>query len=54
MVIVIKKGASRKEIEKVLAKMVTKKGFDALKHSGVIKLEDSPIEIQKKLRDEWT
>lgn len=56
MTLVIKKGASPKEIEAItlkLSKGKKKKGFNAYKHCGVIKLKTDALAIQKKLRDEW-
>ncbi len=29
------------------------KGVDTLKYCGIIKLSESPLAIQKRLRDEW-
>ncbi len=53
MVIVIKKGSSKATILELLDKLRNKKGFNAKKHCGVIKLKSDPLTIQKKLRDEW-
>ncbi|CAN5772783.1 hypothetical protein BH11BAC7_BH11BAC7_25750 [soil metagenome] len=53
MVTVIREGTSKDILDKVLAKLKFKKGFPSKKYSGVIKLKDSPIVIQKKMRDEW-
>lgn len=53
MVTVVKKGASIATIEKQLKKFKSKKALKASKHNGVIHLKESPIEIQKKMRDEW-
>ncbi|MBY0476742.1 MAG: hypothetical protein K2Q24_03785 [Chitinophagaceae bacterium] len=56
MTLVIKKGASPKEIEAItlkLSKGKKKKGFNAYKHCGVIKLKTDALAIQKKLRNEW-
>ena len=53
MVTVIKKGSSRLAIRQSLEKLKHRKGFDAKKHSGVIKLKENPLTIQKKMRDEW-
>ena len=53
MVTIIKKGANRKEIESALSKVKDHKGFDPYKHCGVIKLQEDPLEIQRKMRDEW-
>lgn len=53
MVTTIKKGASKEQIEKSLKSSTSKKRFDAKKHMDVIKLDKSPIDIQKQLRNEW-
>jgi hypothetical protein len=56
MVLVLKKGATKKDIEaieKVLYKDKTKGGFDAKKYNGIMSLNEDPLAIQKKLRDEW-
>ena len=56
MVLVLKKGATKKDIEaieKVLYKDKTKGGFDAKKYNGIMSLSEDPLTIQKKLRDEW-
>lgn len=55
MVLVIKKGAGKKEIEAVEKKLSNSKtrGFDSRKHNGVLKIKGDALKIQKKLRDEW-
>ena len=53
MVTVIKKGISKTSIRHLVQKTQVKKGLDAMKYSGVIKLKQHPLDIQKKLRDEW-
>ena len=56
MVLVLKKGASKKEIEaieKKIYKEKTHKGFNAKKYNGVLSLKKDPLAIQLKLRDEW-
>jgi len=56
MVLILKKGASKKEIATIEKKLYKEKplpGFNAKKHNGVIKLKEDPIVIQKRLRDEW-
>ncbi|MEQ1675967.1 MAG: hypothetical protein ABL876_04680 [Chitinophagaceae bacterium] len=56
MVLVLKKGASKKEIaaiEDKLYKGKGKTGFNAKKYNGVLKLKSDPLIIQKKLRNEW-
>jgi len=57
MVLVLKKGASKKEIEAIEKKLYKEKmvaaGFNAKKYNGILKLKEDPLSIQKKLRDEW-
>jgi hypothetical protein len=56
MVLVLKKGATKKEVEAIEKKLYKKKatkGFNAKKYNGVMKLKEEPLSIQKKLRDEW-
>jgi hypothetical protein len=53
MVTVIKKGTSKISIKNLVKKTQKKKGIDAKKYSGVLKLKEHPLDIQKKLRDEW-
>ena len=56
MVLVLKKGASKKEIEALRRKLERNrppKGVDTKKYCGVIKLKEDPLVIQKKMRDEW-
>lgn len=53
MVVIIKQSSSKRKIEEALKKLRKRKGFDAQKYCGVIKLKEHPLSIQKKLRDEW-
>lgn len=56
MVLILKKGATKKDIdalEKKLYKEKSSTGFNAKKYNGILKLEDDPLTIQLKLRDEW-
>jgi hypothetical protein len=56
MVLVLKKGASKKEIEAIERKLYKKKasgGFDARKYNGVLNQMEDPLTIQLKLRNEW-
>jgi hypothetical protein len=58
MTVVIKKGDSKERMDELLKKVATKpvvpaKKFEAAKFSGTVKFEGDPLEIQKKLRDEW-
>jgi len=55
MVTVIKSGANKQMIAKRLETLYSapKKGFDASKYCGILKIEEDPLTIQKRLRDEW-
>jgi hypothetical protein len=53
MVIVIKKGESKKSIQNKLRKLKGGKGFPASKFTGKIKIDEDPVAIQRRLRDEW-
>jgi hypothetical protein len=54
MVTVFKQGSSKASIRKSLEKLKSKRGLDAVKYCGVIKLKEHPVTIQKRLRDEWS
>ena len=56
MQVVIKKGASKEEVKAVWKKLqkpkaVTRK--DLKEFCGMLSLKESPLELQKKFRDEW-
>lgn len=56
MVLVLKKGASKKDIEaieNVLYKEPVTGGFNAKKYNGKLALKKNPLTIQNKLRNEW-
>jgi uncharacterized protein (UPF0335 family) len=56
MVLILKRGASKKDIKAIEKKLYQEKsaaGFNAKKYNGVIKLKEDPLVIQNKLRDEW-
>jgi hypothetical protein len=53
MVLILKKGATKKSIEDLLKKVRTKKGVNTHKYCGTIKLKKDALNIQKELRDEW-
>ena len=53
MVLVLKKGASKKEMDNISAKIQVVKGVNTKKHCGTIKLKEDPLAIQKQMRDEW-
>jgi len=52
MAIIIKKSDQKKAYKKKLAQIKTK-GFDAGKYLGKLNISENPIDIQKRLRDEW-
>lgn len=56
MVLLLKKGASKKEIEAIEKKLSSKKnthGFNAKKYNGILSLKEDPLTIQLNLRNEW-
>jgi hypothetical protein len=56
MVLVLKKGASNEEIEEIEKKLYNDEaaaGFNAKKYNGVLKLDEDPLTIQNRMRDEW-
>lgn len=55
MVVIIKKSTSKKRLKALLkkAKPAKRKGLDAKKFSGKLKLKEDPLAVQKRLRAEW-
>jgi hypothetical protein len=53
MVLVLKTGADKKEMNAISEKLRSSKGVDTKKYCGTIKLKEDPLAIQKKMRDEW-
>ena len=53
MVLVLKRGASKREIQLIEKKLNIKKNVDIMKYCGKIKLSADPLTIQNKVRDEW-
>ncbi len=53
MVLVLKKGASKKDIESIEKKLKAVEGVDVMKYCGKIKLKGDALKIQKSLRNEW-
>jgi hypothetical protein len=53
MVVIIKKGSSKKDISAALKKLRKRAGFDAKKYLGIIKLKEDPLAIQKRMRNAW-
>jgi hypothetical protein len=53
MVVVIKRGSTKKEIELIISRHKKRIYFNSKKHSGVISLKENPLDIQKSLRYGW-
>jgi len=59
MVLILKKGATEQEMEQIKQQFAgsgfgsSEKKLDTHKHVGKLKLPNDPIQMQKKLRDEW-
>ena len=53
MVLVLKKGASKKEMLSIAKKLYKSTGVDTKKYCGIIKLKEDALLIQKQMRDEW-
>ncbi len=53
MVVVINRETGKRSLIKLLRELRAGKGFDAKKHCGRIKLKESPVTTQQKMRDEW-
>jgi hypothetical protein len=54
MVTIIKKGASIQSIKKKLSAVkVRKKGLDARKYLGALKISLDPLQYQSDMRNEW-
>ena len=55
MVYIVKPGITRKEFDKLLKKATPKpkKLFNARKYCGILKLDEDPVTLQRRWRDEW-
>jgi hypothetical protein len=53
MTVVLRKGEKPSRIKKTFNALKKNKGFNAAKHCGVLKLREDPLDIQKRMRDEW-
>lgn len=55
MVTTLKYGTRKESIRKLLKRLSSnlRNGIDANKFSGLLKLKEDPLKIQKALRDEW-
>ena len=50
-IMITKKDRKQSYIKKL--NQITLKGLDAKEYCGKLKIEDNPIKIQERLRDEW-
>ncbi len=55
MVSTLKYGSQKDSLSKLLSRLNKRagKGIDVHKYSGMLKLKDDPLKIQKNLRNEW-
>ncbi|HNP96110.1 MAG TPA: hypothetical protein PKJ63_10790 [Cyclobacteriaceae bacterium] len=54
MTIIIKKGESKRSIQRKLGRLkTTRKKFPSEMFNGIIEFKKDGVEIQKELRDEW-
>ena len=58
MVVVIKRGMSRERIKALMGKLrrserKREKAIDVYKYLGVLRVDEDPIALQRKWRDEW-
>ncbi|MFC5282205.1 hypothetical protein [Pedobacter alpinus] len=53
MVTIIKSNSKVKDIEKSINKTEPSKKLDAKKFSGILKIDEDALQIQKRLRNEW-
>ena len=52
-VIVVEKGTEKDELEARLKSLKVDNKFPASKFCGKIDIDEDPLKIQKRLRDEW-
>ena len=53
MVYVLKKGATKREIQTIEKRLHSRREADYSKHFGKIKLKNDSLSIQKDIRNEW-
>lgn len=53
MVHILKKGATKQDMQDIDKKLQKKTGVNTKKYCGTIHLKQDPLDIQKQLRDEW-
>ena len=54
MILVLKKGASKREIRKLGKRLVARRRVDITKYCGKITLKEDPLQIQQLIRNEWS
>lgn len=52
-VITVEKGTKKEKLEDRLKSLKTGKKFTASKFCGKVRIEEDPLKIQKRLRNEW-
>lgn len=53
MSIILSRDMSIEEIKKIFTQLPSGKKLSAEKYLGIIKLQEDPLEYQKRMRDEW-
>lgn len=53
MVVEIKSVKDIKKAKKVISDNQSEKKFDAYKFCGALKVDENPVKIQQRLRNEW-
>jgi hypothetical protein len=53
MILTLKKGASKREMDEIHKKFQMKNGVNTKKYCGTIKLKKDPLVIQQQMRNEW-
>lgn len=53
MVLILKKTASKKDLDELLKKLKVGRPFNAKKHLGKLKMNIDGLEYQKAIRNEW-
>lgn len=53
MTIILKKGQHLSDVLSIKNPATNTKKLNAKKYVGVLKLKEDPLEIQKRMRDEW-
>jgi hypothetical protein len=52
VILVLRKGATRKEMNSIYKKLGNSVGVNTKKYCGMIKLNEEPLTIQKRMRNE--